>query len=196
MARPTLKLERRTQILDAFETCVARHGVEGATLARTADEAGLARPLVRHNIGNRDELLNALIDRYLKNSRDKMTALFEALPDDGAVDMLIEWLFDPQYSDAKLVRVASALITASNDNPDLAEKMRHWLDEFVSSLNDQLAKEFPHADPVKAAAVAAGVTGIYFNVESLYPLGDIQAVLASSKEAASILIRSLEAGDD
>ena len=195
MARPTLKLERRTQILDAFEACVARYGVEGATLAKTADEAGLARPLVRHNIGNRDDLLKALIDRYLKNSRDKMTALFEALPDDGAVDMLIEWLFDPQYSDAKLVQVASALIMASNDNPDLAGKMRRWLDEFISSLNDQLAKEFPHADPAKVAAVAAGVTGIYFNVEALYPLGDVQALFASSKQAAFILIRSLETGN-
>ena len=196
MPRPTLKQERRTQILDAFETCVARYGVEGATLAKTADEAGLARPLVRHNVGNRDDLLKALIDRYLETSQDKMAALIEALPDEGAVKTMIEWLFDPDYSDAKLVQIASALITASNDNPELAVKMRHWLDEFVSRLNDQLAKEFPNADPAQVAAVATGVTGIYFNVESLYPLGNIQAVLASSKEAASILIRSLEAGNE
>ena len=43
MARPSVKDERTEAILAAFERCVARHGVEGATLQRTADEAGLAR---------------------------------------------------------------------------------------------------------------------------------------------------------
>ena len=195
MARPTLKNERREQILDAFETCVARYGVEGATLAKTADEAGLARPLVRHNVGNRDELLAALVDRYLKNSQAKMAETFAALPVENASDVLIDWLFDPLYTDAKLVQVASALISASNDNPELATKMRRWVDEFVSSLNDQLAMDFPAADPAQVAAVAAGVSGIYFNVEALYPLGDITALAASSKRAALTLLKSLETHD-
>ena len=192
MARPTLKHERRTQILDAFEVCVSRYGVEGATLAKTADEAGLARPLVRHNIGNRDELLRALVDRYLNTSHDKMTALFDALPEENAAATLIEWLFDPLKSDPKLVKVASALISASSADAYVAQKMRQWLDGFVSRLNDQLSGEFPHADPTEVAAVAAGVTGIYFNVEALYPLGDVQALLASSKRSAFVLIESLE----
>ena len=55
MARPSVKEERREQILTAYEQCVARYGVEGATLDKVAEEAGLARPLIRHNIGNREE---------------------------------------------------------------------------------------------------------------------------------------------
>ena len=196
MARPTVKQQRREQILDAFEVCVGRYGVEGATLSRTADEANLARPLVRHNVGNREDLLKALTDRYLQSSRAKMASLFEALPDDNAADTLIDRLFDPKQSDTKLVQVASALIKASSGNPYLAKQMRRWLDGFISMLNDLLAKEFQNADPVDVAAVAAGVTGIYFNVEALYPLGDVRALLASSKRAASILIRSLEVGID
>jgi AcrR family transcriptional regulator len=154
MARPTLKLERHTQILDAFEACVPRHGMEGVTLAKTTDEAGLARPLVCHNIGNRDDLLKALVDRYLQNSRDKMTTLLDALPVAGAEDIMI------------------------------------------ARLNHQLAKEFAHADPAQVAAVATCLKGIYFNIEALYPLGDVQALLASSKQAAFTLIKSLETGDD
>ena len=48
---------RRQEYLDAFEKCVARYGIEGATLAKIAEIAGLARPLVRHNVGNRDTYL-------------------------------------------------------------------------------------------------------------------------------------------
>ena len=196
MARPTLKQERREQILVAFETCVARYGVEGATLAKIADEAGLARPLVRHNVGNRDDLLEALVARHLRDSRLKTEAMIHALPSERAAETLIDWLFDPQYSDAKLVQVAGALIAASGDDPSLATHMRRWLDEFVARLNDQFAKEFPNADPTDVAAVAAGVTGVYFNVEALYPLGDVKGLLAASKRAALILVRSLGAADD
>ena len=43
MARPIVKDQRRAEILDAFEACVARYGVEGATLAKTAEQAGLGQ---------------------------------------------------------------------------------------------------------------------------------------------------------
>ena len=44
MGRPSIKAERREQILDAYETCVARFGVGGASLEKIAETAGLARP--------------------------------------------------------------------------------------------------------------------------------------------------------
>ena len=80
MPRRSLKEERRSQILDAFEICVARYGVEGATLERVAEEAGLARPLIRHNVGNREDLLDALLERYLESSEHSMRQLLAALP--------------------------------------------------------------------------------------------------------------------
>ena len=34
MPRPSLKAQRSEEILDAYERCVARYGVEGATLEK------------------------------------------------------------------------------------------------------------------------------------------------------------------
>ena len=194
MARPEVKEERREQILSAFEVCVAKYGVEGATLARTAEEAGLARPLVRHNVGNRDDLVDALVDRFLKNSRSAMDGLLEALPSQHRAKTAVEWLFDPQYSDAKLIRVSYALITHSSENAEVADKMQLWLKDFISALDTLLAEEFPNADPEKVTAVANGITGIYFNVESLQTLGAMDELVAASKQAALILLNTLEAG--
>ena len=53
MARPRVTAERREEILAAFARCVARDGVEGASLQQVADEAGLARGLLRHHLGQR-----------------------------------------------------------------------------------------------------------------------------------------------
>lgn len=191
MPRPSLKEERREQILLAFEACVARYGVEGATLEKIAEEAGLARALIRHNVGNKDDLLEALIERFLANSKAASVQMFAALPTQGAVSTLIDGLFDPAYSNPQLVLVSEALIAASADNPALARKMRKWTTDFVSGIERVLAREYPDADEDTLKAVAAGLTGLYFNVESLSPLGGIKSLTSASKAAALILIGAL-----
>ena len=57
MARPERGEERREQILNAFEVCVGKKGLEGTTLSDVAREAGLPRPLLRHFMGNREEMV-------------------------------------------------------------------------------------------------------------------------------------------
>ncbi|MEO0909554.1 MAG: TetR/AcrR family transcriptional regulator [Pseudomonadota bacterium] len=192
MARPDIKESRREQIIDAFEFCVARYGVEGATLAKTAEQAGLARPLVRHNVGNRDDLVDALTKRFLKRSREAMDSFLAALPKEKRSETAIEWLFDTQYSDDHQVQVSYALITHSYDDTKLAVSMQNWLDDFISKLDELLAEDFPEAEPSKVTAVSNGIAGIYFNVESMKGLGNIESLLASSKKAAFILLHSLK----
>ncbi len=192
MARPDVRDKRRDQILDAFEEIVARNGIEGATLARTAEVAGLARPLIRHNIGNREDLIATLVERFLEKSRDAMDGMLNELPPEKAIHVLVDWLFDKSYSDPQLVRISSALITASADDPRLARKMRSWLREFIDRITFTLSASYPDAGKDRVDAVAAGLTGIYFNIESLYPLGDIQSVSQASRNAALLLVTSLE----
>ena len=192
MPRPSLKEERRDQILDAYEACVARFGVEGATLERIAEEAGLARALIRHNVGNRDDLLAALVDRFEAASNREMQDLYAMLPAKHRLRTLAEWLFDPQYVDPKQVLVSEALIGAAPHYPEIAKVMRKWLNKFVSDLGDVIADEFPKADRDHVTAVAAGFTGIYFNVDSMVPLGKMSGLADASKRAVGLLIDSLE----
>ena len=57
MARPSVALERREQIIEATMTTIAEHGISGTTLDRIADAVGMSRGHVRHFVGNRDRLL-------------------------------------------------------------------------------------------------------------------------------------------
>ncbi|USG61102.1 TetR/AcrR family transcriptional regulator [Sneathiella marina] len=193
MARPTVKDERQKQILDAFATCVARYGVEGATLEKTAKQAGLARALIRHNVGNRIDLLDALLEQFLENSRHVTEDMVSALPEHNRTRTLCDWLFDPSSSDAQLVLVANALIAAASTNKTLARKMREWMHTFVAAINQVITEEYPEANVEKVSAVALGVTGIYFNVEALYPLGNVTVLAKDSKRAALLLLDTLEA---
>ncbi len=193
LSRPIVKAERREQILDAFEACVARYGIEGATLAKTAEQAGLARALIRHNVGNREELLEALVTRFLANNRDSLAELIGELPRSNRLRRLIDWLFDPDSFDPQVVQVSNALIAASGEDLELAQRMRAWRDDFLSQLTAVIAEELPKAGTSRVAAVAAGLMGIYFNVEALHPLGEADDLTQASKEAALLLLGCLEA---
>ncbi|NKB45738.1 MAG: TetR/AcrR family transcriptional regulator [Alphaproteobacteria bacterium] len=192
MARPSKKDQRRAEILAAFETCVARYGVEGATLERVAEEAGLARALIRHNVGNRDDVLSAFVETFLNRSTHEVDEMISELPDTKQIDTLIDWLFDPAYSDPKVVVIYEALTTAAANDADLAKKLRKWAREFVAAINALLAKNHPRAKTKDLDAVAAGLTGIYFNVESMTLLGRMSDLREASKAAAIRLVQTLK----
>lgn len=191
MARPDLKNQRRQQILDAFESCVACFGVEGATLAKTAEQAGLARALIRHNVGNRDDLVAALTEQYLLKSGNIRNNLLAALPAKNRTKSLINMLFDPSHSNPHLVRVANALIAASSQDAKLAAHMQTWLRDFIALVEQIVIEDYPNTDTDRVSAVAAGIVGIYFNVEALYPIGDTEALSKASKQAAMLLVETL-----
>ena len=187
-----MKEERRDQILDAYEHCVARFGIEGATLEVTAKQAGLARALIRHNVGNRADLMAALVERFLARSRSSLDDMIDALPSRNRLATLVDWLFDPDYLDPQIVLLSEALIAASADDPALARKMRGWTTDFVNAVESTIRSEYPDVRESTVSAIAAGLTGIYFNTESLSPLGDMPDLLDASKRAALLLIGTLE----
>lgn len=192
MGRPSVKTQRREQILDAYEACVAQYGVEGASLEKVAETAGLARPLIRHNVGNREELLEALVERFLSRSNSAIQNVIATLPPENSVHALIDSLFDQQRVDTQVVLVAEALIAAGQFDRSLAKKMRAWTRDFISNIKSGLENTHPHANADDLEAIAAGITGIYFNADSLAPLGRVDDIRKASKRAATLLVTTLE----
>ena len=54
------KAQRRDEILEAARRCFARHGYEGATVARLEEESGLSRGAIFNYFANKEELFLAL----------------------------------------------------------------------------------------------------------------------------------------
>ena len=191
LPRPSVRDQRRSQILDAFEICVARYGMEGASLERIAEEAGLARPLIRHNVGNREDLLEALVDRFLARSKASTQEMLEALPGEDRLMTLIDWLFDPSFADPQMVLVSEALIAAGSNDRKLARAMRKWTRDFLGDIASVVAQDHPDAEEGAVQAVAAGITAAFFNYESLTLIGPMTDLREASKAAAVRLARSL-----
>ncbi|MEO0347489.1 MAG: hypothetical protein AAF229_14715 [Pseudomonadota bacterium] len=191
MPRPSLKKERRAAILKAFGECVARYGVEGATLERTAEAANLARALIRHNVGNKDALLDAFIEHFLAQATASVDELFEALPKRRRIDALIDYLFDPEYVDETEVRVTNALTMAAADRPALARQLMTWTADFTARIAAELEHAFPGAAEDDLEAVATGVVAIYYNVETVGPVGAVARLREASVRGARLLVVGL-----
>lgn len=193
MARPSVKQQRTEEILDAFSRCIARFGLHGSTLERIAEEAGVQRPILRHYIGNRDELVAALAARIERQFTAATKALFAWLPQSNRIEHLVEALFDPSWrSSSEDLAVAQALISATDEYPEIGAGLRSWLLEFDRQVGDELSARYPDALRSEIEAVSFGLVSISINVDSFGPLQLPDRYRENGKQAAWRLIRSLE----
>lgn len=196
MGRPSKKEQRTEEILDAFYRCVARYGLEGSTLEFIANEAGLKRSLVRHYVGNRDNLVDQLVERVLTHSSLHWEAFLAEVPSVEAQDVFIEYileaLFSEQHSDAEYILVIESLIFSANHNPTLRKKMQQWLQRFTDDLGHIMGEVFSDKSEEDLKAVSFGIISIYFNLDSLSPLGMNHLYRKPARHAASLLIHTLK----
>ncbi|GAA6150873.1 TetR/AcrR family transcriptional regulator [Pseudoteredinibacter isoporae] len=197
MARPSVKEERAEAILAAFERCVARYGVEGATLERISKESGLHRSLLRHHVGNREALLDRLIERCIDTEQDDIRLLFEGIEKEGSKpdpsdEAIIAYLFGEMPEAERIkIKVALALLAAVENYPSIKKSLFQWNKDFISSLQAILQSVYPKADEPQCAAVAWGLASISLSSLSIAPLGSGHTFQESSLQAARTLLKSL-----
>ncbi|MEM1152730.1 MAG: TetR/AcrR family transcriptional regulator [Pseudomonadota bacterium] len=191
MPRPSLKNERIDQILDALEVCLLRYGLEGATQERIAEQAGLARALIRHNVGNRDEMLRLGLDRFTERSDEQLQALFDELPDIDRAQVLLDWLFDPRYFDAHAIHVLESFSKWAADRSDASALVVDWTERFIDALAEQLLLAFPNSQACDRETVATSIAGLYFQFASLSALGPTESMQQRSAAAGRRLLALL-----
>ena len=192
MGRPDLTEQRTSEILDAFERCVARLGLDGSSLDKVAEEAGVKRQLIRHYIGNRDDLVRAFAERLIEKYHAQLAWMIDALPATGRVDALFGYLFPSAaaYS-AESTLVLEAMIAAADRMPEFRDLLATYIEALTASIAGELRRAYPSASRADAAAVAYGIVGLCFNQESLAPLALPPRYLRASRECARRLAASL-----
>jgi len=193
MGRPDLTEVRTIEILDAFEHCVAHHGLEGSSLERVAEEAGMKRSILRHYIGNRDDLINALAERVVMNFRTGLQEFFTEAAELDRVDRVLAFLFPNQPSGStESILVVESLIAAGDKYPNVRMLMLTYVEDLIQQISKELAVAYPAATNQRRWAVAYGLVSICFNQESLAPLELPGKYLKAARTSARILIQSLE----
>jgi AcrR family transcriptional regulator len=158
MGRPSLAAQRRPQLLQAYAECLVRYGVVGTTLDRVAKQAGVTRGLVRHYLGNREEVIRALGDW----ARDGFLEWFDEIsnrhPQDDAEGALLEmWVVEQP---PQLVAVLDALFAEAGRDPYIAEVLRSVYEAFFRWTVGRLTLGFPGAAPAARRQVALALMSL------------------------------------
>ena len=194
--RKDLTEERTAQILNAFERCIVRQGLGATSLEDIAQEADVKRSILRHYVGNREDLVRALTDRLLARYRSDLADMLGYATDDGTriVDRLLECLFPPPNEETfQSVIVLEALIVEARQDDDLRRQINQLMADTVECVLAILrhALEGAEVDRKTLFAIAWAVVGLSFNEESLTPLALPTRYRRGSVHAARVLIESL-----
>ena len=154
MGRRDLSEERRPQIIAAAKRAITKYGIDGATQERIAEEAGMSRPHIRHYVGNRDALLDAVWDattgEYLASVEE--VASTSGSPEDfaNALGRLLTTTFVYEEDDAVIL----AFLNESREDERIRERTRMTyatVEANIARLIRAAAPDLPEAETTQRA---------------------------------------------
>jgi AcrR family transcriptional regulator len=188
-----MKDQRTAEILDAYLTCVARFGLEGATQDRIAAEAGVKRPLLRHYLGNKDQMVIELTHHVVQRYREAVDRLKQVAHAVQSPTELVDLLFHDEGPHDQRVGLAwQTLATSVPENPALGQPLIDSQAYFLTTLTDVLKRVAPKTSDVQIRAVAQGIAAIFLSQDSLTPLSPPPVWVTEHKQSALMLAQILE----
>jgi AcrR family transcriptional regulator len=172
MARPSLKQERQKNILQAFTECIAVKGLNATTLDDIALKSQMRRSLLRHNVGNRTELINQVAE-YVSTEFETIWRQQRAqYANDDSDEWLLKTLFnnkpDEQYQ--ALIPAFFSLLASAHRYPEVTQRLKQCFNVYVDDLTQELVRRHPKASENDCQQVSLGIVGIFFNWDSFMSL--------------------------
>lgn len=133
MPRAKMNEERRFQILAALELCIVEQGLAKTSLNDVAERAGLARPLVRHFVGNRDNMVKLLFQSLIDRGEAQLNNIAEE-GDQPNLHHMLDLLFGDLFSNTVSNVVVSELWSLARNSDEIQVRLRSLYDRIFDLL--------------------------------------------------------------
>lgn len=191
MPRPSLAKERTELILAAFERCVGRKGLVGTALEDIAQEAGVKRSLIRHYLGNREDLTLALAQRVIDRYNAQLSS--HGLTNESAAspESLVAQLFPEESQESmESIRVFESLIFAASEQETIRELINGYIENLCTGIAGELER-LGAQNSAQCWSTAYALIALMFNHESLMSLRLPTKFNDATRQNALILIQNL-----
>ena len=194
MGRKSLANERRQQILEAFEVCIRQYGLQGSSLEQIARQAGVKRSIIRHYIGNRDDLIEAAVARIINNYRQDLADAIQNLSQTQIIPELLDYLFCYKEGDERSHYdiLVNALWATQERDPRTHRLLLNLYREFEELIFQALTYAYPAAPEPKRRGVAFSTMCLANDAWSMVALGFEASRIDNGRENAQIFIDSLK----
>jgi AcrR family transcriptional regulator len=172
MARPSMAGQRREEILDALQMCILEKGIQATSLENIAETANMKRTILRHYIGNRDDIICALSERWTQKYSAQWQDMISWLPQSNRAEALIDSLFSTRSKEmVNNTIIGEAIFSEAKRLAPIKVHQQQIMQEFISHLVNEFSIQFPDADQDKIELIAYSIFSNYLLSESLLPLG-------------------------
>lgn len=171
VGRPSKAPQRLDQVLDAVTRCVARYGLEGTTLQRVADEAGMARGHIRHYAGNREQLREQFAQRIIGRYTDRAQQLAHAGPAGHRSEAIVDHFFSAEMEPDDDNAAIDALLAAARFDDTLRERIHAVYARIETLLALALADDHPGRPPATYHDAAYQILALAYGHWTLTEMG-------------------------
>jgi AcrR family transcriptional regulator len=190
MGRPSLAVERTEQIVLAACRCVARFGLDDATLEQISEESGLSRGHIRHYVGSRDNLMILVWARVSETFLSRLSYVDSTDPREHVTQLLDRLYEDGGSHDPTMPAVGDFLLSGAHQDV-LRPKIDKTMSRIEAVLDDSLRRLVPDASPDDRSAVVGGMLRLLLGSSAYTAVSGREDENAIARASADRLVQSL-----
>jgi AcrR family transcriptional regulator len=192
MGRRSLAEERTAEILDAFARCMVKYGLD-TSLDQVAEEARISRSIIRHYIGNREQVVNVLIEHITTDYLAELRAEAAQIPQERMLTVTLDYLFGDEITyDQSDKLIFDVMMTARDRYLEAKQMLIGMFEQLIAMFADDLRRAYPQAAEGRCRDVAYSVLALAMSTESLMGLGMNSHHRAAARASAEALIVTLQ----
>ncbi|MEM9219829.1 MAG: TetR/AcrR family transcriptional regulator [Cyanobacteria bacterium P01_F01_bin.150] len=192
MGRKSLAIERKKDILNAFEQCILERGIEGTSFQHIAQVLGVDRKMVSHYFGNRESLVDAMTQRINNGFNLRMEEALANLDQSASIIELVDTFYDQNGADGQTEILWAEIVAYATRSEAVRDRLRQSYDKMLLSVGKALRRDYPDV-PKKRFQAAVYTIGILLERSSMFEwLGVKGASAKSAKVAIEKVLESLE----
>jgi TetR/AcrR family transcriptional repressor of bet genes len=191
MGRPSLQAKRTHEIVLAASRCIASHGVSGATLELIAKESGFSRGHIRYYVGNRDQLIDLVVQNALEPYRNQFAGLAGLPGGPERVNALLDFLFGEGFQVSGDYRLFNALFQEVQRDRRLHDQMQVNYRQMQRSIEDTLVASIEGASRSECRLVAFALLCLTLGITDLALLSIADDGQDMALEVANSLVERL-----
>lgn len=191
MGRKDLTEKRTSEILDAFARSMIKYGLD-TSLEQVSEEAGMTRSIIRHYIGNREDVINTLIERITQEYIAELQEEAAQIPQEAMIEATLDYLFstedDPEDIDKLIFDV---MMTGKDRYPRAKQMLIEMFEVLVNMFVKSLQHAYPHAEESHCRDIAYSIIALAMSHETLTWMGVDARYNTAARASAEALIRTL-----
>ncbi|MEM9118858.1 MAG: TetR/AcrR family transcriptional regulator [Cyanobacteria bacterium P01_F01_bin.56] len=192
MGRKKLVIERREDILDAFEQCILERGIESSSFQHIAQVLGMDRKIISHYFGNREALVDAMAQRIVDNFDSHMNEVLTKREQSAGFMELVNVFYGQQEAIRRADILWAEIVAYATRSEIVRDRLRQSYEKMFWTMSEALKQDYPNTPENQLQALVYAVVTLLDRSSTFEWLGVMESPIKSAKAAIEIILENLE----